>query len=114
MSELSDAWNAMTTIDEAVGETIKLPIGVVVSLGELIRPRAFETDYGMIWLPAGSTSVIEVERITTHYGVAVLSVRSSWEGNDGRGTELQIAISKGGRSIRVFDDEGQLVRGGTK
>jgi len=73
------------------------------------RPKAFQTTHGMAWYPEDSDTYIFVDRMATIRGQAVLGVRSVYDGGESM-TRLQIIVSKGGRSIRVFDDSGRQWR----
>lgn len=59
------------------------------------RPVLNHTWYGFEWLPEHSTAEILVERTATIKGSAIMRVST---GHD----EIEIYVSKGGRSIRVW------------
>ena len=78
------------------------------------EPTAFGTGYGFGWYPEGSDARIFVDRVATVNGVAIIGVRVA----DPKGEEpdryartprLEIAVSRKGRSIRVWLDGRRMV-----
>ena len=69
------------------------------------RPQAFTTEHGMMWYPDGATTYISVTRMANLYGSAVLGldVRAKPDHLEvGDLPRLQISVSPGGRSVRVW------------
>lgn len=75
------------------------------------RPDAYDTWYGMMWLPDGAESVISVERMATINGRAVLQITTYTEGTDERRAEVQITVSKKGHTIRTYPVHGDVAEG---
>jgi len=71
------------------------------------RPAAFPIAHGIAWYPEDSEAYIFVTRMANLAGVAVLQVRTSAEDHPDRLTDIQIAVSKKGRSIRVYGPDGR-------
>ncbi len=74
------------------------------------RPDAYKTWYGMTWVPEDAESVIEVHRMATINGRAVIQIVTYTEGIDKPKAEVQIIVSKKGNTIRtypVFGNVGQ-------
>lgn len=65
------------------------------------EPIWYPTDYGFRWLPKEATAEITVERIANFRGTAVLGIRTDHD-------EVQVTISPGGRSIRVWRGSEEL------
>jgi len=63
------------------------------------RAELASTGYGFAWRPKGSTAWTRVHRMWSHQGRAVLRVDS---GDPAAASTIDIYVSKGGRSIRVF------------
>lgn len=68
------------------------------------RPKAFQTAHGMAWYPENADTMIFVSRMAELYGSALLSlhVRTKDRPEVGQLPRLQIAVSKKGRSVRVW------------
>lgn len=67
------------------------------------RPRAFPSAHGFWWYPEDSEACINVSRIATLYGKAVVGVTVTAHGCEvGDLPRLQIAVSPKGRAVRVW------------
>ena len=62
--------------------------------------------YGFSWRPVGAKAWTRVHRMWSHQGRAVLRIDS---GDPDAASTLDIYVSKGGRSIRVFRGGKELV-----
>ncbi len=63
-------------------------------------------EYGFNWRPKGAKSWTRVHRMWTHQGRAVLRIDS---GDPDAASTIDIYVSSGGRSIRVFRGGKELV-----
>lgn len=73
------------------------------------RPRVFSIRYGWMWQPEDATSTIAIERIATLDGRAILGIRVLGHGmNPDDQPRLEIAVSKGGRTISVYPVHGDV------
>ena len=76
-------------------------------MAERVLPsRVATSNYGFNWKPEGASVWTRVLRMWSHRGQAVLRIDS---GNQSAASTLDIYVSKGGRSIRVFRGGKELV-----
>jgi len=74
------------------------------------RPKAFTTLYGMRWYPEDAESIIEVERMVTIDGRAILRIVAYGPGRTDidKATILEVTVSKTGRVIRTYPVQGNV------
>ncbi len=72
----------------------------------MITTNLSTNEYGFNWRPKNATAWTRVHRLWSHQGRAVLRIDS---GDPDAASTLDIYVSRGGRSIRVFRGGKELV-----